>query len=182
MTEATEVVLRLANTHDHGGRAPDRLADPAGVQDWLAAQSGSAGATVPVTAADAVELREIRDALLTLLLAHADAPGTTEDELDDAEGALRRARERYPLQAYITRSGAGLVPSQAGLAGVIGTALAAVVELAQSGTWARVKACRNCHHAFTDRSRNRSAGYCGTRCGTQAGMRAHRDRQRRAES
>jgi len=82
------------------------------------------------------------------------------------------------LQANITCEGAGLSSVQPGLAGVIGSVLASVVELAQSGQWNRFKACRNCHHSFVDQSRNASATFCRTSCKSQAGMRAYRSRQR----
>jgi len=100
------------------------------------------------------------------------------DELLVAEQALQRAAQRYPLQANITCEGAGLSSVQPGLAGVIGSVLASVVELAQSGQWNRFKACRNCRHSFVDQSRNASATFCRTSCKSQAGMRAYRSRQR----
>jgi predicted RNA-binding Zn ribbon-like protein len=60
--------------------------------------------------------------------------------------------------------------------------LAAATELALSGQWARIKACRNepCHFAFFDRSKNTSAGYCSTQCSSQASMRAYRARRKEA--
>lgn len=176
--DAAEVVLRLVNTHDHGGRLTERLGDSTALREWLAGEPSAAGDDGVVTPADVVEVREIRDALATLLLAHVDA-SCTEDELAVAEQALRRASSRYPLQADISRDGAGLTPTRPGLAGLIGSVLAATVELSQSGMWHRMKACRNCYHAFLDQSRNRSAGYCGPRCSSQAGMRAYRSRQQR---
>jgi predicted RNA-binding Zn ribbon-like protein len=36
----------------------------------------------------------------------------------------------------------------------LGSVLAAMTELALTGAWNRFKACRNCHFAFYDRSRN----------------------------
>jgi predicted RNA-binding Zn ribbon-like protein len=133
---------------------------------------------IAVTAADVIEAREIRDALVTVMVSHADAEAATADELLVAEHALQRAARRYPLQANITREGAGLSSAQAGVAGVIGSVLASVVELAQSGQWNRFKACRNGHHSFLDQSRNASATFCRMMCKSQAGMRACRRRQR----
>ncbi|MCV7408983.1 hypothetical protein AWC05_06710 [Mycobacterium florentinum] len=174
--DPAELILAFANTHDHRGRVPDRFSDTAGLQAWLTTQ-GVDGA-MSITPADVIEAREIRDALVTVLLTHVDADGAAEEELGAAEHALRRAAHRYPLEANITRDGAGLVSTQAGLAGAMGSMLAAVVELSQSGEWERVKACRNCHHGFVDHSRNSSGTFCRAQCRSQAGMRAYRSRHR----
>jgi predicted RNA-binding Zn ribbon-like protein len=173
-----DLVLGFANTHGHLGRLPEQFADRAGLRDWLSQQQGVDSKVLVVTAADVIEAREIRDALVTVMVSHADAEAATADELLVAEHALQRAAQRYPLQANITREGAGLSSAQAGVAGVIGSVLASVVELAQSGQWNRFKACRNCHHSFVDQSRNASATFCRTSCKSQAGMRAYRSRQR----
>ena len=71
---------------------------------------------------------------------------------------------------------------QPGVAGALGTILAAVAELAQGGGWDRLKACRNppCHLGFYDRSRNASGLYCSAGCGAQVSMRAYRERRRQA--
>jgi predicted RNA-binding Zn ribbon-like protein len=173
------LVLGFANTHDHLGHLPDRFGDAAGLQEWLASQDGVAGGgPIAVTPADVLDAREIRDALVAVLSAHADISVVDDDELVGAEWALRRAAQRYPLQADITRAGAGLISGQRGLAGVVGSVLAAVVELSQSGGWNRVKACRDCRHGFVDQSRNSSAGFCSSQCKSRAGMRAYRSRQR----
>jgi predicted RNA-binding Zn ribbon-like protein len=57
--------------------------------------------------------------------------------------------------------------------------LVAAIELALSGQWARIKACRNepCHFGFFDRSKNTSGGYCSTQCSSRASMRAYRARK-----
>ena len=173
-----DLVLGFANTHGHLGRLPERFADSAGVRDWLSQQQGLDPRAFVITGADVIEAREIRDALVTVMVSHADAEAASADELLAAEQALQRATQRYPLHANITREGAGLSSAQSGLAGVIGSVLASVVELAQSGQWNRFKACRNCHHGFVDQSRNASATFCRTSCKSQAGMRAYRSRQR----
>lgn len=178
MVSTEDLVLGFANTHGHLGRLPEHFADRAGLRDWLSRQQQVDSAVLVVTAADVVEAREIRDALVTVMVSHADAGAASAEELRVAEQALQRAAQRYPLQANITREGAGLTSAQPGLAGVIGSVLASVVELAQSGQWNRFKACRNCHHSFVDQSRNASATFCRTSCKSQAGMRAYRSRQR----
>lgn len=178
MASTEDLVLGFANTHGHLGRLPENFADSAGLRDWLSQQQEVDPALLVVTAADVIEAREIRDALVTVMVSHADPEAASADELIVAEQALQRAAQRYPLQANITREGAGLSSVQSGLAGLIGSVLASVVELAQSGQWDRFKACRNCHHSFVDQSRNASATFCRTSCKSQAGMRAYRSRQR----
>jgi predicted RNA-binding Zn ribbon-like protein len=173
-----DMVLGFANTHGHLGRLPEYFADSAGLRDWLIQQQGVDSQGLVVTAADVIEIREIRDALVTVMVSHADGEAASAEELATAEQALQRAAQRYPLQANITREGAGLQSAQSGLAGLIGSVLAAVVELAQSGQWDRFKACRNCHHSFVDQSRNSSATFCRKSCKSSAGMRAYRSRQR----
>jgi predicted RNA-binding Zn ribbon-like protein len=175
-----DTVLGFANTHGHLGRLPEYFADSTGLRNWLSQLAGVTAENLVVTAADVIEAREIRDALVTVMVCHADAEAASADELVVAEQALQRASQRYPLQANITREGAGLSSPQPGLAGALGSILAAVVELAQSGQWDRFKACRNCHHSFVDQSRNASATFCRTSCKSQAGMRAYRSRQRGA--
>lgn len=176
MASTEDLVLGFANTHGHLGRMPERFADCAGLRDWLSQQQEVDSNVLVITATDVIEAREIRDALVTVMVSHAEA--ATADALLVAEQALQRAAQRYPLQANITREGAGLSSAQPGVAGVIGSVLASVVELAQSGQWNRFKACRNCHHSFVDQSRNASATFCRTSCKSQAGMRAYRSRQR----
>lgn len=178
MVSTEDLVLGFANTHGHLGRLPERFADCAGLRAWLIQQQGVDPKVLVITAADVIEAREIRDALVTVMVSHADAEAATADELLVAGHALQPAAQRYPLQANITREGAGLSSAQAGVAGVIGSVLASVVELAQSGQWNRFKACRNCRHSFVDQSRNASATFCRTSCKSQAGMRAYRSRQR----
>lgn len=178
MVSTADLVLGFANTHGHLGRVPECFADSAGLRDWLSRQQQVDSKALVITGADLIEAREIRDALVTMMVSHADAEAANADELLVAEQALQRAAQRYPLQANITREGAGLGSVQPGLAGVIGSVLASVVELAQSGQWNRFKACRNCHHSFVDQSRNASATFCRTSCKSQAGMRAYRSRQR----
>jgi predicted RNA-binding Zn ribbon-like protein len=59
-------------------------------------------------------------------------------------------------------------------------AVAAVVLGAMlDGSWARLKACRNCNWSFYDYSPNRSATWCSMQiCGNRAKTRAYRRRRR----
>lgn len=168
-----ELVLSFVNTF--AGGQPDRLADAAGLRAWLAeARLGEPD----VSEADAACARELRDALQALLLAHADGQGA-----EDAQAYLARIAVRYPLVAAVGAGGARLLPAQAGFPGALGAILAAAAELALSGEWARLKACRNpvCHFAFYDTSRNASAAFHSSNCRSMVAMRAYRERKKLSE-
>jgi predicted RNA-binding Zn ribbon-like protein len=174
-------VLAFVNTHTDAGGSPERFGSAEDLKEWLEetgldARSGPG----PVTEADAAGARELRDALITVLLTHSGDKDTPPEALARAEDHLRHVASRYPLVAHVTATGASLVSEQAGVPGVFGTVLAGVTELAQSGAWGRVKACRNppCHFGFFDRTRNGSAVYCSSTCNSQASMRAYRRRKK----
>ena len=58
---------------------------------------------------------------------------------------------------------------------VVAAAFGAMLD----GSWARLKACRNCHWSFYDYSPNRSAAWCSMQlCGNRAKTRAYRRRKR----
>ncbi|HEY6494072.1 MAG TPA: CGNR zinc finger domain-containing protein [Trebonia sp.] len=176
-TGSVEAVLDFTNTHaDRFGRI-ERFGDAAGLSAWLA-DSGFAEAADDVTSADAVAVRELRDAVIAILLGHSGDAGTSAQILDEAEDLLRRTAVRYPLVALVGHSGARLVPAHRGLPGVLGGIFAAMAELALTGAWNRFKACRNCRFVFYDRSRNTSGAYCSNTCSTQVGMRNYRQRHR----
>jgi predicted RNA-binding Zn ribbon-like protein len=179
--EAT--VLAFVNTHVDGTGSVERF--PAGAEmaawleevDWLGA--GDDGS--PVTDADAAEARELRDALLTILLSHARDPLQSEEGVRDAEERLRRAGARYPVVVEIDREGSRLRAAGTGTAGAFGNVLAAMNQLAAGGEWPRVKACRaeTCRRGFIDASRNRSASFCSGKCSGRVSMQKHRARTKR---
>ncbi|GAT64854.1 CGNR zinc finger domain-containing protein [Planomonospora sp. ID91781] len=185
--EAADLVLDFVNTRPIDGRE-ERLADAPAAARWLRA-AGLAREGTLVTEADAAAARELRQALVTVLLAHAGehAGGGPGDggpgggtALEEAEAHLRRSGALYPLSPVVTAHDVRLVPAQEGVPGAFGGLLAAVSELARGGIWARVKACRNppCHLGFYDRTRNCSAAYCSPkRCGAQVAMRSYRSRR-----
>jgi predicted RNA-binding Zn ribbon-like protein len=58
--------------------------------------------------------------------------------------------------------------------------LSAVITAMTDGTWPRMKACAadDCHYAFYDHTRNRSARWCDVSgCGVNTRMRAYRRRR-----
>ena len=173
-----DLVLAFANTHaDSGGRL-EQFADVDGLRAWLR-ENGLDEAAADASPADVDGVRHLRDALVTVLLAHSDDPATDDAALAAAEDDLRRVALRHPRVTTVDRDGARLSPAQQGLPGAVGLVLAAMTDLALTGAWPRVKACRNptCHLAFVDRSRNTSGAYCGTTCSSQVAMRAYRRRR-----
>jgi predicted RNA-binding Zn ribbon-like protein len=178
---AEQIVLAFANSQGSGHHA-DRFADGPGLEDWLheVGWFGASHAEFQITDADAAEARELRDALVVILLAHARDARTETAQVEAAEALLRRAGGRYQLTARIDAEGADLSPAQTGIAGVFGQVLGSVTSLALADRWSRVKACRHepCHRAFLDTTRNRSAVYCRSKCSSRASMRAYRARRR----
>ncbi|PKV82856.1 CGNR zinc finger domain-containing protein [Streptomyces sp. TLI_146] len=180
LTPTPETVLSFVNTRADGSGRQEVFGDGDSFAAWLAEHAELGGETV-ATDADAAVARELRDALVTLLLAHSGDEESLGEPLLRAERHLRRAGSLYPLATAITADGAELASPQAGVPRVFGTVLAAVTMLAQSSDWGRIKACRNppCHFGFFDRTRNGAGLYCSTGCGSQVSMRKHRQRQHR---
>jgi predicted RNA-binding Zn ribbon-like protein len=112
--------------------------------------------------------RELREALRALVLANNGFP------LDDgALAAVNRAAQRVSLRVE--------APGRVRL-GVDGDALDEVVAVTLGamldGSWARLKACRNCNWSFHDYSPNRSATWCSMQiCGNRTKTRAYRRRR-----
>ncbi|GGW62005.1 CGNR zinc finger domain-containing protein [Streptomyces xantholiticus] len=177
---AAEVVLTFVNTRAIDGTREDLL-DGAAFSRWLQKEDLIDSASL-VTDADAAAARELRDALVLVLLAHA---GEQDDQgRTGAEEYLRRSAELYPLAPVITASGVHLAPTRSGVPGALARVLAAASEVALRGAWMRLKACRNppCHLGFYDRTRNSSAAYCSpNRCGAQVAMRTYRSRKAKEE-
>ncbi|MFB6836893.1 CGNR zinc finger domain-containing protein [Streptomyces sp. NPDC056361] len=180
VTPTVETVLAFVNTRADGSGRRELFGDGDAFAEWLAGRDEFGGETV-VTDADAAVARELRDALVVVLLAHSGDEESLGEPLVRAERHLRRVGALYPLATVVTAGGAELASPQAGVPRVFGTVLAAVTTFAQSGDWGRVKACRNppCHFGFFDRTRNGAGLYCSTGCGSQVSMRKHRQRQRR---
>ncbi|MFI8823953.1 CGNR zinc finger domain-containing protein [Streptomyces sp. NPDC053431] len=175
---AVQTVLAFVNTRADGSGREELFADGSSFGVWLAERDEFDGETV-VTDADAAVARELRDALVTVLLAHSGDEDSLGEPLLRAERHLRRVGSLYPLATVVTAGGAELASPQTGVPYVFGTVLAAVTTIAQTSDWRRIKACRNppCHFGFLDRTRNGAGLYCSTNCGSQVSMRKHRRRQ-----
>jgi predicted RNA-binding Zn ribbon-like protein len=155
------------------------MSDAAGLLRWIEAAGLSGDEELRVTDADAAIARELRAALVALLLSHVEVE-EHEGALADAEDHLRRAASLYPLVAVVTKSGCDLVPSQHGVPGAFGSLFAALSQVAASGLWPRMKMCRNmpCHVSFLDKTRNSAGLYCSAACSSQVSMRSYRQRQK----
>ncbi|WP_285779165.1 CGNR zinc finger domain-containing protein [Microtetraspora sp. NBRC 13810] len=175
---ATDLVLGFVNTRPTGNGAPERMGDAESLRQWVqAAGLGGGDENLQVTDADAAVARELRAALVVLLLSHV---GVEEHEgaVAAAEGHLRRTAELYPLVAVVTANGCELAPSQRGVPGVFGSLFAAMSQATASGLWPRMKMCRNlpCHVSFLDKTRNSAGLYCSPACLSQVSMRSYRQR------
>ena len=76
--------------------------------------------------------------------------------------------------------GAALEPQARGVDGALGRLLAIVHRAIQTGSWERLKACRQdgCAWAFYDRTKNRSGAWCSMEvCGNRAKARSYRERR-----
>jgi len=169
-----EHVRRFVNTRQVR-RDTDLLCDTAGIADWFAREGLTPG-RVHATRGDVGHAIELREALRAVLAAHnggGDVPVQASRTLD---AAARRARLRV---RFGDDGGASLVPEASGVDGALGRLLAIVHDAIASGTWSRLKACRehDCEWAFYDHTKNRSGAWCSMQaCGNRAKARAFRER------
>ncbi|WP_459800750.1 ABATE domain-containing protein [Herbidospora sp. RD11066] len=171
-------VLSFVNTRFDGkGGHVERFGDAADFAAWAAEHGFPTDETI--SESEAFAARELRTALLTLLLSHNDHPDVTEEEVRAAERHLAHAGELYPIRVVLTADGSQSAGQRRGAAGVFGSVLAAADQIVQQGRWPRMKACCSapCRHGFLDRTRNGTQRYCAQRCASRAAMRAMRDRQ-----
>ena len=152
----------------------DKIGDPASLASWLA-EHRLVPTQPTLTEEDLGRARSLREALRALLLANAGFPLAPEaaEAFDDAVGSARfrvRADEAGRLELLPTDAG-GLEHAVGGLASI-------VLAAQQGGTWPRLKACAECHWALYDRTKNRSAAWCGSQCGARVRARRHRRRRR----
>jgi predicted RNA-binding Zn ribbon-like protein len=165
-----ELLQRFVNSHNHDLPADwDRIGTGAKAAEWLRGK-GLVAPGARVTDADAARLRELREAIRALALAHHGGPP------DAAAIALvRRAARGTVLRIGIDDAGCtALEPARGGVDGAVATLLGILYDAQLSGDWLRLKGCRRCGYAFFDRSRNRSAAWCAMAiCGNRAKNRAY---------
>ena len=133
--------------------------------DWLA------GEGVEPSPRSLAAARQAREAVRELLLANTHGREPAAEALSALEDAAARARFAVDF-----RSGR-LLPRAPGVNGAVGRVLAVAAEAIRDGSWARLKACRNCRWAFYDESRNRSGAWCSMQlCGNRLKTKAYRRR------
>jgi predicted RNA-binding Zn ribbon-like protein len=127
--------------------------------DWLAERGAGA---------ELERARALREALRALALANNNFPLA-----DEALRVVNDAATRLSIR--LDANGTVLVESGGdALDAVVAVALNAMLD----GTWGRLKACRNCHWSFYDRSPNRSGTWCSMQlCGNRTKTRAYRRRK-----
>jgi predicted RNA-binding Zn ribbon-like protein len=169
-----ELLQRFLNTWNHEFPADwDRLGTPAKARAWLRAKD-LVSASTRVTARDAARLRELREALRSLVVAnHATF------QPPPVAAALRRTSRSASLRVELDDSGrTRLEPTRGGVEAAAATMLGIVHEAHLLGTWPRLKGCRQCGYAFFDRSKNRSASWCAMSiCGNRTKNRTYRRRR-----
>ena len=170
-----ELLQRFVNTWNHELPSDwDRLGTPAKARTWLRAKD-LISASTRVTARDAARLRELREALRSLVVAN----DATNSPPQEAVAALRRTARSADLRVELDDSGqTRLAPTGSGINAAVATLLGIVHEAHLLGTWPRLKGCRQCGYAFFDRSKNRSASWCAMAiCGNRTKNRTYRRRR-----
>jgi predicted RNA-binding Zn ribbon-like protein len=174
-----QTVLSFVNTrYEDKGRYLERFGDAADFGAWARERELIGDETV--SESEVAAARELRAALLTMMLAHADHPDVTDLQLQDSERYLAHAGGLYPVRVMLSATGSTVAGQNQGAAGVFGTVLAAANEIVQHDAWWRMKACcsRPCRHGFVDRTKNGAQRFCDSRCASRAAMRAMRERRR----
>jgi predicted RNA-binding Zn ribbon-like protein len=156
-----DLVQALVNSRDHEN---DRewLGSDADLGAWLAARE------LPAEGASVERFKAVREALRALLIANNERRAVPAAAL----GTLNAEAARSPVAVRFGPRDAVLEGTDA-----LGTILAAAYAGMAAGTWPRLKACRNCHWAFYDESKNRSATWCSMQlCGNRLKTRRFRSR------
>jgi predicted RNA-binding Zn ribbon-like protein len=169
--EPLRLVQLFVNTEDHEhGR--ELLGSPAELRAWL----GEALATrVGRSGDDDLErAHELRDAFRSLLRGN-NGFAVASGDVAAVNAAVRAAglSPRMDASGRVT-----LEPAAADVAGALGRIVAVALAAMLDGSWARLKACRNCGWGYFDYSRNRSATWCSMSiCGNRSKTKAYRRRK-----
>src|SRR3954471_13856865 len=174
-----ELLQRFINTHNHDFPPDwDRIGTAQKAQAWLR-EKGLLPRDDTFSDADAARLREFREALRALVIAH-------QHERPDPAAAdvVRAAAASAGLRVAVEDTGrTSLEPARGGVDGVVAALIGILHEAQLTGDWSRVKGCRQCEYAFFDRSKNRSATWCAMSiCGNRTKNRAYYRRRRAAGS
>ena len=161
---------------EHIGLRTEEFASSADLRRWLVGHS-LLPRNARVGEFEVRRAQEVREALRRLLLAHNGSP------MDSAAARiLNRLSEDARLVVRLRRDGQMRIELGApGLTGALGRLLAVALFAQIEGTWPRLKACRRCHWAFYDHSKNRSGRWCAMSiCGNRSKAEAYRTRHRHA--
>ena len=160
---------------EHIGLRTEEFESPVDLRRWLVKHALLARG-VRIDAGELRRAREVREALRRLLLAHNGRPVES-----TAVEVLNRLARDARLEVRLRPDGQmGLESRAAGLVGSLGRLVAAAFMAQAEGTWQRLKACRRCHWAFYDQSKNRSGRWCVMSiCGNRVKAQAYRARRRR---
>ena len=97
----------------------------------------------------------------------------------DEEDLARAKSLREALREMLLANAGFPFPAEAdGLDHAVGRLVSVVFEAQEDGNWSRLKACAECHWALYDHTRNHSAAWCGSQCGSRVRTRRHRKRRR----
>ena len=131
--------------------------------DWLPAWLEERG-----LGGELARARALREALRELAIGNSGEPPTAA-ALEVVNRAAERLSPRVDAEGHLS-----IVTGGDELDALVAYALGAMLD----GSWARLKACRNCHWSFYDYSPNRSAAWCSMQlCGNRAKTRAYRRRR-----
>jgi predicted RNA-binding Zn ribbon-like protein len=163
--EPLRLVQKLLNTRD-AEHTNEWLGTPRELTAWLDEHGMTAGR---VTSADVERVQRVREALRHLVIANNHGGEVDYTVLDhEAERATLRVSFDPPE----------LVPAARGIDGALGRIFGVVHEAMRDGTWQRLKGCKNCHWAFYDESKNRSATWCSMElCGNRLKTKRYRTKQ-----
>jgi predicted RNA-binding Zn ribbon-like protein len=161
--EPVRLVQRFVNTID---LSHDR--------EWLTAFLADEG-LAEASDAELDRARRLRESIRELLYEN-NGQGRPRERWDELDAAASAARLTVDFESRT------LVPTAAGLDGILGRVAVTALGAMRDGTWLRLKCCRNvaCRWSFYDYSRNRSASWCSMQiCGNRTKTRAYRRRATR---
>lgn len=155
----------------------EQLASPAALSAWLSANDLTETRSLRASTVDLENAIRLREALRSMLLAHVDSAAIPAQAAMELDVVACRSRLRLRFDGD---GGAALEPQARGVDGALGRLLAIVHRAIQTGSWERLKACRQdgCAWAFYDRTKNRSGAWCSMAvCGNRAKARSYRERR-----
>jgi predicted RNA-binding Zn ribbon-like protein len=163
--------------HDHGA---ELLGSPAALGSWLERHdlcSGGGGESGGgVNAADLERAITVREGLRALLVAKHEPAGERTDQA--AIDALNHAAADLPSTVRLGLDAPQFVARDSTAGSALGLILSYAAAAMLDGTWARLKACRECSWAFYDHSRNGAGRWCSMAvCGGRVKQRAYYSRQ-----